>query len=383
MEHQNLLKILLSLDEENVFFFKSKFDSYTFLSYGEFREIDIHHIDVNKLNMPLIFIGDFEGGHKSFQIENFYEIKDQMSVQNINRPFKELIAKEHQNITFKRLKEKDNSEKWNSMISNSLELFNKNILTKIVLSRQIHFEILNLKIQEFLKQLLTANDNASNSYFVFYKRKNDFFISLTPEKFIKLIPNANKTAFDLETIALAGSMPVTGHHHSDQANTDFLLNDKKLIHEHQIVANEIFNNLKNLGTEIHQSEISIMKLDYIQHRAQTFKASIQSKTSLVDIINLLHPTSAVGGNPKELAQKYILKLENEKRGHYAAPIGVITPNHIELAVGLRSAEYKSDLALLRLFVGCGIVKGSNALDEWNETENKAKPFLKMIQKSEI
>ena len=69
----------------------------------------------------------------------------------------------------------------------------------------------------------------------------------------------------------------------------------------------------------------------------------------------------------------IKRLEDFDRGLYAAPIGVISKERSELAVGIRSALlYENQL---HVFGGAGIILGSTAEKEWDETLNKMKNFL--------
>ena len=52
------------------------------------------------------------------------------------------------------------------------------------------------------------------------------------------------------------------------------------------------------------------------------------------------------------------------------------PDGLHLSVGLRSALIHPGGA--RLFVGAGVVAGSTADAEWEETEAKARPMLRAV-----
>jgi menaquinone-specific isochorismate synthase len=99
------------------------------------------------------------------------------------------------------------------------------------------------------------------------------------------------------------------------------------------------------------------------------------------LIEKLHPTAAVGGIPHQLAMQKILEIEKEERFLYAAPIGIISKEFSEIVVGIRSGFIKDKN--LTIFGGAGIVKGSDAEEEWNETGIKMQPFTKVLNKSVI
>ena len=96
--------------------------------------------------------------------------------------------------------------------------------------------------------------------------------------------------------------------------------------------------------------------------------------SALALARALHPTPAVGGTPRAAAVALIDALEPNGRGRYAAPVGwVDAAGNGAWAVALRSAEIDGASAVLR--AGAGIVAGSVAADEWDETEAKLAPAL--------
>jgi isochorismate synthase EntC len=90
----------------------------------------------------------------------------------------------------------------------------------------------------------------------------------------------------------------------------------------------------------------------------------------------MHPTPAVGGTPRDRALGFLCEHEELDRGWYAAPVGWVGPGRMHLMVGLRSALVKERWA--RLFVGGGIVRGSDPEAEWRETKMKALAMLRAL-----
>ncbi|MFT5228190.1 MAG: isochorismate synthase [Urechidicola sp.] len=98
-----------------------------------------------------------------------------------------------------------------------------------------------------------------------------------------------------------------------------------------------------------------------------------SRSDVEDVINLaeeLHPTPAVGGLPEKIALKFIEEFENHDRELYAGYLGPINLfGETALYVNIRNAQYFE--GHLRIYVGGGIIKGSDSEMEWQETENKS------------
>jgi menaquinone-specific isochorismate synthase len=98
---------------------------------------------------------------------------------------------------------------------------------------------------------------------------------------------------------------------------------------------------------------------------------------LIDILHRLHPTPAVGGMPPGLSRALIQRLEPFGRGWFGAPVGWMTKDAAEFAVGIRSALVRGNE--LHLFGGAGIVIGSDAGMEWQETVHKMENFARILR----
>lgn len=95
------------------------------------------------------------------------------------------------------------------------------------------------------------------------------------------------------------------------------------------------------------------------------------------LITLLHPTPAVCGVPRTAAKKLIEEVETHSRDLYTGFIGLLEKEKVNLFVNLRCAQLKENDAYL--YLGGGYTKDSNVLREWEETENKAKTLLSIIE----
>ena len=93
-------------------------------------------------------------------------------------------------------------------------------------------------------------------------------------------------------------------------------------------------------------------------------------SSILELVNALHPTPAVGGDPQTEALTIIKRVEGIDRRRYAGPVGwVAADGDGEFAVGIRSVEVSKHGSL---FAGVGLVEDSDPQSELEETEAKFK-----------
>jgi isochorismate synthase len=87
------------------------------------------------------------------------------------------------------------------------------------------------------------------------------------------------------------------------------------------------------------------------------------------MLQLLHPTSAVCGMPKEAAMDFIIQKEGYDRAYFS---GFLGPVHIDgesnIYVNLRCSQLLEQVALT--YAGAGITAESEPEKEWLETRLK-------------
>ena len=102
------------------------------------------------------------------------------------------------------------------------------------------------------------------------------------------------------------------------------------------------------------SSPSVLKLAFNQHLKTTFIGELQPGTTDASLLQALHPTPALGGSPRSKALAEIARLEPFERGWYGGPVGWLSGDAAQFAVGIRSAlVVERDI---HLFAGAGIVE---------------------------
>lgn len=244
-------------------------------------------------------------------------------------------------------------------------------LEKVVLARRMEVKSdCPFQSEVILKNL---QQQQTNTYFFVFEADEHVFIGATPERLLKA---STKT---FSTASIAGSVSRGTTETEDDALGDYLLNDMKNKQEHKIVVDRIIKELEKMtGTSIQVQKPELLKNRDIQHLHLPIEGQRQKDYRFLKGIQQLHPTPALGGEPKELALAWLKEHEPLDRGLYGAPIGwiAIKEDIGEFAVGIRSAVFSNKVGYL--YAGCGIVKDSQAEQERIETKIKFQPMLRGI-----
>ena len=164
----------------------------------------------------------------------------------------------------------------------------------------------------------------------------------------------------------------------DEVLAQTLLQGDKDLREHTYVVEAVRQALEGLCTStMWDDSPSVKKLETVQHLATTFRAIATPDRHVLELVERLHPTPAVGGTPQGHACQAIRELEQADRGWYAGPIGLLEPSGDgEFGVAIRSGLVEGNQALL--YAGAGIVSGSDPQQEWAETKLKFAPLLSAL-----
>lgn len=244
-------------------------------------------------------------------------------------------------------------------------------LTKVVLARQLLLTMAQpITAVVVLQQL---QQQQPNTYLFLWSYQGSTFVGATPERLLA----ADDTY--LVTAAVAGSIARGHSPNEDDGLGKELLASPKNTQEHQIVVDRIVKELTPLSREkLLVSPRRLLKNRDIQHLFAEIRGKRMPQTALLSMIQQLHPTPALGGEPKREATQWIREHEPLGRGLYGAPIGWIglAKDEGEFAVGIRSAVLRETQALL--YAGCGIVADSHAEEERQETAIKFQPMKRGI-----
>ena len=124
----------------------------------------------------------------------------------------------------------------------------------------------------------------------------------------------------------------------------------------------------------------MLTLARIQHLETEIRARVSEESTVLKVLEALHPTPAVCGLPRDDALEFLSRKEPFERGWYSGPVGWfdVEGNGV-FAPALRCAVARDHE--WRLFAGAGIVAGSDPRLEWEETSIKFEPVLRALAAS--
>lgn len=260
---------------------------------------------------------------------------------------------------------------WERMIETARQAFATTPLQKVVLSRIC--QIRSRTAIDADEALARLEERYAGCYiFLFEPRPGHAFLGASPELLVGV------QGAQMETMGLAGSAPRGATPEEDAAYGAALLASSKDRHEHSLVVDALRRRLAPITRRLEiADEPGLLTLSNIHHLHTPVKGELREAHGVLPLVGLLHPTPALGGSPRELALAFIREHEPTLRGWYAAPVGWMDPAMDgAFAVAIRSAVVQEKRAWL--YAGGGIVDGSEAAKEWEETEWKFKPMLGVL-----
>jgi menaquinone-specific isochorismate synthase len=157
--------------------------------------------------------------------------------------------------------------------------------------------------------------------------------------------------------------------------------------EHRFVVDAISAALRPLCDELTvPAEPSLVAFRAVAHlgtriEGQLRPAGADAATGLgiLDLVELVHPTPAVGGTPRDEALAAIAALEPDPRGYWAGPVGwADAGGNGEWMIGIRSARLHPDGRTITLRAGAGVVADSDPGAEAAETDVKLTSVLESL-----
>lgn len=191
------------------------------------------------------------------------------------------------------------------------------------------------------------------------------FVGASPETLVRLEAGA------LQTTPLAGSIGRGETPGEDARLARRLLRSGKDRHEHEVVVGAILQALAPVCHDLapDPSAPLVVANRTVQHLATPIAGTVRPDVGVLDLVQRLHPTPAVGGYPADSALAAIREREAFDRGWYAGPFGWIGPDGDgEFAIAIRSALVAGNAATL--YAGCGVMGDSDPDSEYEETRLK-------------
>jgi isochorismate synthase len=259
---------------------------------------------------------------------------------------------------------------WDRLVGLFAGAVGRGRLDKVVLARRVELRSpVELDVPNALRRLAAAGPESTTFAFA---RGGATFLGATPERLVRTDGRA------FRTVAIAGSAPRGADPAEDDRLAAALLADDKEREEHAVVVEMLRASLAPLAATLDVAPgPGVLRLRHVQHLVTPVAGRLRDEAGLLALAARLHPTPAVGGEPREPALDLIAEHEGFERGWYAGPVGWVgADGDGELMVALRSGIVTGQAATL--FAGCGIVADSDPAREWEESRMKLRPVASAL-----
>lgn len=175
----------------------------------------------------------------------------------------------------------------------------------------------------------------------------------------------------LKTMALAGTCPK-----SESTERASLLADRKEMHEHQLVVEDLTLRLSSWG-RVEKHGPFILELPTLYHLKTDFQVQCSVKPDFRALTMELHPTPALGVAPRGAGYKWMAELPGQEgRAGYGAPFAFLGTEEALCLVAIRNLQWNKNESMIGS--GCGIVAGSEFSREWRELFQKRLSVRKIL-----
>jgi isochorismate synthase len=256
---------------------------------------------------------------------------------------------------------------WRATVADAVADLRAGHLEKVVLAREVR--ALTATPFDPAATLDALRRDFPDTFVFAVARGGRTFLGASPERLVRL------QGGEVAASGLAGSAPRGKTICDDVALGQALLDSAKDREEHAVVVRMIRAALADVCKRVEApEEPELMKLRNVQHLFTPISGTIAGDAGVLDLVGRLHPTPALGGQPREAALAWIREREGLDRGWYGAPVGwVDARGDGEFAVAIRSALVGRHEA--SLFAGAGIVAASDPEREERETNIKLRAML--------
>jgi len=220
------------------------------------------------------------------------------------------------------------------------------------------------------------NEVSPMPFSCFFKMKNHYIISASPERFLK------KSGTTLTSQPIKGTISRSDSYVKDKQLAETLHRSEKDRAENLMIVDLVRNDLArcSVAGSVKVKELfGIYSYPNVHQMISTITSKQLRGLDFTNIIKSTFPMGSMTGAPKVEAMKLIEHYEKSKRGVYSGSAGYISPNgDFDFNVLIRSVFYNSANKNLSFFSGGAITAKSEPFKEYEECMIKTKAIREML-----
>ncbi len=167
----------------------------------------------------------------------------------------------------------------------------------------------------------------------------------------------------------------------DKALAEELLADPKERAEHLMLIDLARNDIGRIaatGTVRVTDQMGIEKYSHVQHIVSNVEGVLKPGLDAIDVFRASFPAGTLTGAPKVRAMEIISELEPTRRGLYGGACGYLSySGDMDVAILIRTGVVKDETLYVQ--AAAGIVYDSVPINEWQETESKARALIRAAE----
>lgn len=227
---------------------------------------------------------------------------------------------------------------------------------------------------------LKLNTISPNPFGAFFKLKDKYILSASPERF--LARRGNK----LISQPIKGTAKRHGNAKDDELALTELKRHPKELQENVMIVDLVRNDLTKSATPgtVNTEELfGIYSFKQVHQMISTVICEMRADISSVQAIKNTFPMGSMTGAPKISAMELMEQYERSKRGVYSGAMGYFSPDgDFDLSVVIRTLLYDSAANYLSFQVGSAITYHAIPEKEYEECLLKAQAILEALGLSE-
>lgn len=212
---------------------------------------------------------------------------------------------------------------------------------------------------------------------VFYKNKEEYILSASPERFLK------KQGDKIVSQPIKGTAKRGATPEEDNTIKEALKNNPKERAENIMIVDLVRNDLSRTAAKasVKVEELcEVYSFDTVHQMISTVTSQINEKSNPFEVIKYAFPMGSMTGAPKVEAMKIIEEEEVTKRGIYSGAIGYFTPDgDFDFNVVIRTILYNQKLNRVSCMVGGAITIQSDPEMEYQETLIKVDAIKRALE----
>lgn len=261
---------------------------------------------------------------------------------------------------------------WAESVGKAVAVIDAGDLDKVVLARSVVVRSTEpVEILRVFRELVSAYPQCYNFA---WKSGDAVFMGASPELLAEVAGRS------LASNPLAGSAPRGEGEEDDRQISETLMESSKDRREHMLVVEDLAVRLSDLTIRLVIPDApSLKQMATVQHLSTDIRGELVDDVGILDVVEAVHPTPAVGGVNREAAVTYINTAEEIDRGWYSGGVGWINGmGEGAICIALRCGLIRGDTT--HLYAGAGIVADSQPEAELRETRLKLRPLLNVLTK---